>query len=779
MSVDSSALSPSSAAALPASPTRDGGVIRLTTPGIIEHPAIGRVPKSYVAANRIPKWLGAMFALTILVSAFLLFQVQPLISKFILPWFGGSPAVWTTCMLFFQLTLFGGYAYAHLLTHWFSHRGQGIVHLSMIALALALALPTIAPATSWKPLDPSHPTGRILWLLAATVGVPYFLLSTTGPLVQAWFARTWPGRSPYRLYALSNAGSLAALVTFPFVFEPAFASDTQAGMWTAAFGLFAALCGACAVWIFRLPQTESDAADSTTFESKASSSITSAVSAKDTLSDGPRLTQISHRPSAGRRLLWVLLPACASLMLLATTNYVCQDVAVIPFLWVVPLSLYLLTFIICFDHPRWYRPVEMSVLATGLLILSAGAADDLFDLLHLPMTYIHELALYFGTMFFACLVCHGQLVRLRPAPRFLTEYYMLISAGGALGGVFVGLIAPHIFRTHFEWTLALGACLLVAGAVLIGSILRWGSVVPGRKFGKWLSFAAVAVVLLGSVHWLVDSASGSSEAIYRARNFYGTVSVLESDRDNPEMHHRTFVSGTTRHGRQFVAPEKRRIPISYFAEHTGIGQTLKFFQNQPGARFGVVGMGVGVVATYAKPGQYVRFYEINDQVNDIAHNYFTFLSDCECPYDVVLSDARLALERELAADQPQHFDVLALDAFTGDAPPVHLLTDEAFAIYLQHLNPDGVIVVNITNRYINLAPVINAVAKKYGLGVTRVMTDYEPEKLLYRTDFMMLTRNQKFLAAVPPVLLPEYLQPDYEVPLWTDKFSNLFSILKK
>jgi hypothetical protein len=708
-----------------------------------------------------------MFAVTILVSAFLLFQVQPLISKFILPWFGGSPAVWTTCMLFFQLTLFGGYAYAHLLTRFFSHRWQGIVHLSLLAVATAAALPTIAPAVSWKPLDPSHPLGRILWLLTATVGLPYFMLSTTGPLVQAWFAQTWPGRSPYRLYALSNAGSLAALLTFPFVFEPAFASDTQAGMWTAAFGLFVALCGACAVWIYRLPQM------------RLGENVASDVSAADTFVDGALPTVVLERPSFGRRLLWIALPACASLVLLATTNYVCEDVAVIPFLWVAPLSLYLLTFIICFDHPRWYRPMLTSGLALGLLILSAGAADDLFDLFQVNMTFVHELALYFSTMFFACLVCHGQLVRLRPAPKFLTEYYLMISGGGALGGVFVGLIAPYIFRTNFEWTLALAASLIVAAAVLWSGIQRWAKVAPRRSTGKWLGFATLATALAGSGYWLVTGAAGSSEAIYRGRNFYGTVSVLDSMRDDPEMHHRTFVSGITRHGRQFVAPEKRRIPISYFAENTGIGRTMKYFQDQPSARFGVVGMGVGVVATYAQPGQYVRFYEINDQVNDIAHNYFTFLSDCRCPCDVVLSDARLALERELAAGEPQHFDVLLLDAFTGDALPVHLLTEEAFAIYLQHLKPDGVIVLNITNRCINLAPVMNAMAKKYGLGVTRVMTDYDSDKLLYRTDFMMLTRNQKFLAAVPPVLLSEYLQPDYEVPLWTDKFSNLFSILKK
>jgi hypothetical protein len=757
MSPESSVESPSLVAALPVSLSRDAGVLDLTPTLLDRQSRSPAVTKGRESGEFSRAWLGVTFALTILVSAFLLFQVQPLISKFILPWFGGSPAVWTTCMLFFQLTLFGGYAYAHLLTRFFSHRWQGIIHLTLLVVAVAISLPTVAPSVAWKPIDPSHPTGRILLLLAATVGLPYFVLSTTGPLVQAWFARTWPGRSPYRLYSLSNAGSLAALLTFPFLFEPAFASHTQAGMWTTAFGLFALLCGWCAVLIYRLPQTREVETAGATQNGKAD------VAA----------------PSAGRRLLWILLPACASLLLLATTNYVCQDVAVIPFLWVVPLSLYLLTFIICFDHPRWYRPMLMGGIALGLLILSSGAADDLISLFEIPRTYMLELAIYFSTMFFACLVCHGQLVRLRPEPSHLTEYYLMISAGGALGGVFVSLIAPHIFRTHFEWTLSLAAGLIVSAIVLAGGIRKWGSVKTSRVAGSWLGYTTLVAALCGGAYWLVSDARGSADTIYRGRNFYGTVSVLDSRRDDPEMHHRTFVSGITRHGRQFVEPEKRRIPISYFAEHTGIGQTLKYYQDQPEARIGVVGMGVGVVATYARPGQYVRFYEINDQVVDIAQNYFTSLKDCECPYDIVLSDGRLALERERANGQPQNFDVLTLDAFTGDAPPVHLLTDEAFAIYMQHLKPDGVIVVNITNRYINLAPVINAVAKKYGLGVTRVMTDYDDANLLYRTDFMMLSKNQKFLAAVPQVLLDKYLQPNYEVPLWTDSFSNLFSILKE
>jgi hypothetical protein len=307
--------------------------------------------------------LGLVFASTILVSAFLLFQVQPLISKYILPWFGGSPAVWTTCMLFFQVALFGGYTYAHLLTRYLSPKGQGIVHLSLMALAIAIMFPSVAPAATWKPIDASHPTGRILLLLSATVGLPYFVLSTTGPLVQAWFARTWPGRSPYRLYALSNIGSLAALVTYPFVFEPAFASDTQAGLWTAAFGLFAVLCGASALWLFRLPR----ASDSTGEEAEADA-------AGVLVAPGELAAAV---PSFARKTLWVALPACASLMLLATTNYVCQDVAVMPFLWVIPLSLYLLTFIISFDHPRWYAryPFTLALMAAAALIKRDSAAS--------------------------------------------------------------------------------------------------------------------------------------------------------------------------------------------------------------------------------------------------------------------------------------------------------------------------------------------------------------------------------------------------------------------
>ncbi len=746
-----------------------------------------------------PAWpvLGLLFASTILVSAFLLFQVQPLISKYILPWFGGSPSVWTTCMLFFQVVLFAGYAYAHFVSTHLSHKAQGIIHMALIALAIVAMLPSIAPAAGWKPPDSSHPASRILLLLVVTVGLPYFVLSTTGPLVQSWFARTWPGRSPYRLYALSNVGSLAALVTYPFIFEPAFGSDTQAGLWTGAFGLFGVLGGLSAVWIFGLSHHKRAPSTGEVVESAPGGVLAEPVPLGLTMTI----------PSPARRVLWIGLPAIASLLLLATTNFVTQDVTPVPFLWVVPLALYLLTFIISFDHPRWYRPLPMSLATLVLAVLAAGGvwyAQDLARwLLKSPdvsLNFVQELALYFTTMFFACLMCHGQLVRLRPDPRHLTEYYLLISAGGALGGIFVSLIAPLIFKTHFEWTIALGASIIVAATVAILQVRERGrltffnsaknpgavSIAPrARTAGDLRSVAILFVVALAigcGGFCLYRHEQVGDDLIYAGRDFYGTVSVYEVDKDDLRYHRRSFFSGSTVHGKQLMEPDKRREPISYFSPITGVGRTLTYYQKRPTMHVGVVGMGIGVLAAYVKPGQSIRFYEINDQVDYIAHNYFSFLKDCESnggKVDVVLADGRLALEQEVASGHPMPFDVLCLDAFTGDAPPVHLLTEEAFAIYLKHLQPDGAIVVNITNHYINLVPVVNAAAKRYGLGVTRVMTRFEGKKLLNRTDYMMLSKNQDFLVANPPVLVSEHLQPEYEVPLWTDKYSNLFRILKK
>jgi hypothetical protein len=673
-------------------------------------------------------------------------------------------------MLFFQIALFAGYAYAHGMNRLLSPKAQAVVHIALLGTATVAMLPTIAPSASWKPTASGDPTGRILLLLAATVGLPYFMLSTTGPLLQAWFARVWPTRSPYRLYALSNFGSLVALLTFPFVFVPAFTSDTQATLWSIGFAVFGLLCGIVAWQAIRM---------------RPLSGALSGMAAKS--ETRVAISQMSStQPTIGRRLLWIFLPACASLALLATTNFVCEDVAVIPFLWVAPLALYLLTFIICFDHPRWYRPLGMGVATLVLIMMSAGGWDVFLDWTGLHTNYLHDLTLYLGTMFFVCMVCHGQLVRLRPAADQLTAYYMMISGGGALGGILVSLVAPRIFRTHLEWTIGLAAGLIVAVSVCVSNLrsLNFWSTKATR--GTLLRLVAVSSLLvlfgvggLTTARWLIAGAAISPDTIYKGRNFYGCVSVYEADRDDPEKHRRSFYNGSVVHGKQFVEPDKRQRPISYFSDETGVGRTLTYFQNRPNSRVGVLGMGVAVAAAYSRPGQYYRFYEINELVDDIARHQFWFLEDCKCPFDVVVSDGRIAMERELATGQNQHFDVLVLDAFNGHAPPVHLLTNEAFEIYLQHVKTDGVIVVNITSHFVNLAPVINAVAKEHGLGVTRVMTPYDSEKLLNTTDYMMLSRNRDFLAAIPPKLIPDSLEPDFGVPLWTDKYSNLFGVLKK
>lgn len=695
--------------------------------------------------------LAATFAGTIFVSAFLLFQVQPLISKAILPWFGGSPAVWTTCMLFFQVTLFFGYAYAHALTRFATPRTQLALHVLLLAAAL-IFLP-ILPSEAWKPVDGSQPTWRILSLLLATVGLPYFLLSTTGPLVQAWFARTFEGKSPYRLYALSNVGSLLALLSFPFVFEPALELGTLAWFWSAGFIAFALLCAVSAYRALFIPAASARPRNA---QQIASSTVV--------------------KPGVWQRLLWVALPAWASMMLLAVTNHVCQDVAVVPFLWVAPLSIYLLSFIISFDHPRWYSRPYYAVLGCVVLLALAGIdewpywiSNTIYEPFELSFTV--ELVLYFAGLYLICMLCHGELAQLQPHPRYLTEYFLMMSAGGALGGLFVSVIAPRIFDTYVEWQIGLAGSFAIA-CVLAGLAVQHLVAARGRTTA-WMpvatTTAAVPLLGMGLIAWLQ---SGSNEAIYMNRNFYGKVAVYEAEVGTPGAY-RTFRSGRIAHGQQFLASEKQQTPVAYYGPQSGAGRTLAALQSKPDARVGVVGVGVGTMLTYAQPGHYYRLYEINPEVIHIAENYFTYLKNCKGEYDIVLGDARLALERE----ESNQFDVLCLDAFSGDAVPAHLLTDEAFEIYKKHLKPDGVIVFNITNSYLNLVPVVEGLAEKHGYQWTRFYIPRDSEKLRFRTDYMLVTKNEEFLKAHPSEVPAERVST-LKVPLWTDRYNNIFQILR-
>jgi len=688
---------------------------------------------------------GLGFAATILTSAFLLFEVQPLLSKFILPWFGGSPAVWTTAMLFFQVMLFAGYAYAHLLTRIFTPRWQWIVHTGLLVAATCL-LP-IAPDAVWKPTDAGEPTWRILALLVVCVGLPYLVLASTGPLVQAWYSRVYPQLSPYRLYALSNVGSLVALLSYPFYFERALDTSSQAWWWSGGFLIFAVLCAGCG-W--------------------------RQASAKAAHSRDEDLAPLGAAPSWGRRLAWLALPACGSVALLATTNHVCQDVAVIPFLWVVPLALYLVTFIIAFDHERWYHRRTVALAAAVALLLSATIGE-----LPFYINFLGELAVYFSALFLLCMLCHGELVWLKPDARRLTSFYLMIAGGGALGGILVSLVAPMVLNDFWEWPAVLAIGYALAIGLLFGSARRHSAgrktstgQVVNRRNVQWL---AGGLVTLAGLVMIVHSQWDSTPPVAIMRNFYGVVTVYERDADKPLEHDFAFFSGNIMHGAQYVDPSLRDLPQTYYTAPTAIARTLDYLHQSRGdIRMGVVGLGIGTLAAYAQGGDHFVFYEINPNVVMLARKYFSYMSHGgDRIAEVELGDARISLERQA----PEHFDLLVLDAFSGDAIPVHLLTSEAFEIYDRHLDSAGAtMVVNITNHYLDAGPVVAGLARKFGFHTARIQTQGDYDHNICRTDFIVLSRDAALieLLQAAPGSVPV---SDREI-VWTDAHSNLFEILK-
>ena len=753
-----------------------------------------------------------LYALTVFTGAFLLFQVQPLIGKFILPWFGGSPGVWSACLLFFQTLLLGGYAYAHLLTTRVRPVRQGVVHLVLLVAALTF-LPII-PADTWRPGPAENPTWRILLLLAATLGLPYFVLSATGPLLQRWFSQTHAGVSPYRLYALSNFGSLLALLSYPFVVETALTRQAQAWSWSAGLAFFVVICGACAWRLRRRAQVDPRLAAVTI----------------------PGEAEAQARPTPTDQTLWIVLPAVASTLLLAVTNKLCQDVAVIPFLWVLPLALYLLTFILCFDHSRWYH----RGFFTALLTLAIGV---ICYLLHegnsAPLAY--QVSGYTVLLFAACMVCHGELYRLKPAPVHLTRYFLSISAGGALGGIFVALAAPYLFSQYLElhigvWALAyvVGVVALVRrirtlaiapffGLLLIALVLPALEVQHPEGWLDWLRLYAreqkifflnywkealallVAFVLCfgdrrrgWSREWhprqagyplllsfglgivlVMQAGQQDSTALAGGRNFYGTLHVFEYNAHEPRAHYHLLRHGGTTHGLQFLAHPQSTWPTSYYARSSGVGLAVAHLPVERQRRVGVVGLGTGTMLAYGREGDVFRLYEINPAVERIARSHFTYLADSQARVDLVMGDARLSMENELARGEAQQFDLLVLDAFSSDAIPVHLLTREALAIYLQHLAPGGVVAVHISNRYLDLQPVIAHLADDAGLAMAVIQDDPGDEWWSYRTTWVLLAPDRAFLAAEAIADVTDDPKPrEPDVGLWTDEYASLFSILR-
>jgi SAM-dependent methyltransferase len=748
------------------------------------------------------------YALTIFTGAFLLFQVQPLIGKYILPWFGGGPGVWTTCLLFFQMLLLGGYAYAHFSSTRLKPKGQAALHLALLVLALAL-LP-ITPAESWKTHLAGNPTWHILLLLTATIGLPYFVLSSTGPLMQQWFSQTNPGVSPYRLYALSNIGSLLALLSYPFFFEVEFSRHAQAALWSAGLGLFVLLAAFCAWRVWRH----------------------GGAAAPGGGPADPAPAEGAPTPWSDRAL-WLALPAIASVLLLATTNKLCQEVAVVPFLWVLPLALYLLSFIVCFDHARWYRRgvfVALVVLGTAVVCDLLSAGNDA------PLT--QQIIGYTAALFVACMACHGELYRLKPPPRELTSFYLLIAAGGALGGLLVAVVAPAVLHEFREleiglWALGValgvvcfrqrsrslvrGAAVGAMAATLVVPWLRapfkgsgsgWEELLAFYRLHGWLiagglgvlflclmdvrrrrmetewqprmgGFVMLLVAGLGAIFVVEWRDKHETPILSASRNFYGTLKVFDYSPDDPEQHYRLLMHGATTHGLQFVSPKKAVWPTSYYGEHSGIGLALRHLPRETGRRIGVVGLGTGTLAAYGRVGDYLRIYDINPAVERLARSAFTYLARCPAKVDVIMGDARLSMEHELAGGQSQQFDLLALDAFSSDAIPVHLLTREAVEIYLRHLRPDGVLVVHISNRYLDLAPVVDALAQHFGLHSASISDDYETEWWFYDSTWILLTKDAALLAGAEILEATEDPPAKKHAPvLWTDDHASLYEILK-
>ncbi|HQZ64055.1 MAG TPA: fused MFS/spermidine synthase [Planctomycetaceae bacterium] len=685
--------------------------------------------------DRRPQNGSLLFAVTVFTSAFLLFQVQPLLAKFILPWFGGTPAVWTMCMLVFQMLLFGGYAYAHLLSCVKSVSRQACIHVGLLAIA-ALTLP-IVPGADWKPVGDEAPGLRITLLLMATVGVPYFLLSSTGPLLQKWFSSACPGSSPYRLYALSNTGSLLALISYPFVFEPMFSSTTQAWLWSVLFLVFALSCLMCGWKAATTPGYDTNLAE--------------------------RSTEATEEPNPGLpRLRWFLLAMLPSVMLLATTNEVCMDIAVVPFLWIIPLTLYLLSFILTFESDRFYHRRPMTIIAaftlvTTMIMLSRGCF----------LGAIAQIIFYFANLFAVCMLCHGELVRLRPSPRYLTSFYLTMSAGGAAGGLAVGLLAPLLFRGYFELPLAILACLLICIGTYLRNDPKFHLRVPQSTT---LSFGSIIVSLF--FVYFAFFAQHSSDVRDVERNFYGVLRVEDGILETNQRPLRDMVHGRVVHGRQFTDPQGRREPSTYYSYSSGIGKALLSDKNTSGRRIGVVGLGAGTLAVYGRAGDEMRFYEINPDVISLARKHFTFLDDSYARIDVVAGDARLVLERE----EDQQFDMLVLDAFSGDAIPVHLLTSEAMQIYTRHLNDDGILAVHISNSYFDLEPVVRALAAESGLAARVQECDRGADSgVAFDSVWMLLCGDADSLDVVCG---PDTSSEPHRVVYWTDDRNNLLNVLR-
>ena len=694
-----------------------------------------------------------LFAAAAFTSALLLFQVQPMLGKRLLPWFGGSPATWTTCMLFFQLALLAGYALADGLIR--KARGAWQVGLALMLPVLALAFLPLGPGAAQRPAEvAAQPVLAILGLLLRHAGIPYLALATAAPLLQHWYERR-TGRPPYRLYAWSNAGSLLGLLAYPFALEPRLALDAQARLWSLGFAGFAASLAAAGALALRAGMGHGQRADAVMHaDAHAVTEAGRAVESGAVELDGPGRSGVRAAMPT-----WLALSCVPSAMLLAVTNYITVDVAVVPFLWVLPLALYLLSFIAAFADSRWSRrawllPAWVAVTAAlGVSLFMQGSAG-LAQQIGVPLAVLTVCAL----------LCHGELARARPEPARLSRFYLAIAAGGALGGVFVAGIAPLLFRGFYElqlFTIATHGLMLAIVAREPESLRR-----SLQLRSCYLGLALGIPLLLATVWVQTQDRSLTGRVIEQRRSFHGVLRVTEL-REVTMLSH-----GRIRHGMEFRDPARRAQPTMYYSPDSGVGRALRLHRAGQRRELGVVGLGAGTLAAYGERGDRFAFYEISPDVVDVAQRRFGFLRASRAAVSLAIGDGRLWLERAA----PQRFDLLVLDAFASDSVPAHLLTLEAFRAYRRALKPDGVIAANVSNRHLAVERVIAGAAARLGLSLRVRETQRDLDRGFTRARWALLARDPRTLAELGS---PQDWHPLAGEPLlWTDDFSDLLSVLR-
>ncbi len=682
-----------------------------------------------------------LYIVTILLSAFLLFQIQPMIAKIILPLFGGGAAIWTACMLFFQGVLLLGYLYAHGLSQLKKVKHQLVIHGALLLITL-MFLPT-ALTTHEIVLTSNNPLINIVTILFVTIGLPYFLLSATGPLVQRWQSLTPRNEVPYKLYSVSNIGSLIALLSYPFLFEPWLALVHQGQLWSGTFVVLVVIFLLLIARLFKQHQHMSDA-------SKHEKNLKTPL-------------------SIGIRLLWLILSAIGVMLLVSTTNAMTQNIPPVPFLWILPLCLYLLTFIICFHSPKWY--VRWYWFA--FFLISAFAAILMF-FIGSQFDILSQTLMYSFILLSACMICHGELVHLKPSHDRLTQFYLLMSLGGFLGSVFVSVFAEQLFVQFTEFPLAIISTLILF-AVCVAIDKTPIKVHKGLVMSGLVVSAALLSLFFSQLQMLFNQYDVASE-----RNFYGLIKVVDVETNGKKE--RRLIDGTTSHGTQLLAENERKIAQSYYRKETGVAlaleQLLPMGHSYEPQNVGLIGLGAGTLAAYGKRQEYYHFYEINPAVKEFAQQYFTYLQDSDAVVEVSIGDGRTLLSEAYQQYGSMQYDILVVDAFSGDAIPTHLLTLEAFELYWLHLKESGILALHISNTHLDLKALTRTLAKQLNKHAIYIKTAASAQGE-NDAEWVLITNNDQFLSsyAVKKHITP-WPESSSKPLLWTDDYSNLLSVLK-